>query len=74
MFSICAGKEIHAAFDAIYEDFRRQFPGRILDPDMRRWVFMNSGGCVGSMQLIHASTFEYVLFFGTGINTAMKKC
>lgn len=35
-----------------------------------QWIFMNAGGWMGSMCLLHASLTEYILFFGTAVETS----
>lgn len=35
-----------------------------------QWIFMNAGGWMGSMCLMHASLTEYILFFGTAVETS----
>ncbi|NP_001161620.1 opioid receptor sigma 1-like protein [Saccoglossus kowalevskii] len=40
-----------------------------LQDDDMQWIFVNAGGWMGSMCLLHASLTEYVLFFGTAVDT-----
>lgn len=46
-----------------------RYPGRILPDEDLQWVFVNAGGWMGSMCLLHASFTEYVLLFGTAVDT-----
>lgn len=46
-----------------------RYPGHILPDEDLRWVFVNAGGWMGSMCLLHASLTEYVLLFGTAVDT-----
>lgn len=46
-----------------------RYPGRILPDEDLQWVFVNAGGWMGSMCLLHASLTEYVLLFGTAVDT-----
>ncbi|KAL8204207.1 UNVERIFIED_CONTAM: Sigma non-opioid intracellular receptor 1, partial [Gekko kuhli] len=58
------------AFSKIIVELRKKHPGHILPDEDLQWVFVNAGGWMGSMCLLHASLSEYVLLFGTAIDTA----
>lgn len=46
-----------------------RYPGHILPDEDLQWVFVNAGGWMGSMCLLHASLTEYLLLFGTAVDT-----
>uniref|UniRef100_A0A3Q3XA07 Sigma non-opioid intracellular receptor 1 n=1 Tax=Mola mola TaxID=94237 RepID=A0A3Q3XA07_MOLML len=46
-----------------------EYPGHILPDEDLQWVFVNAGGWMGSMCLLHASLTEYLLLFGTAVDT-----
>lgn len=50
-------------------ELRKKHPGHILPDEDLQWVFVNAGGWMGSMCLLHASLTEYVLLFGTAVDT-----
>ncbi|KAL5013748.1 hypothetical protein ScPMuIL_008018 [Solemya velum] len=64
------GKDPEYSFDRIKKDLRKAYPGHILQDVDTQWMFMNAGGWMGSMSILHASVTEYVLFFGTAIDTS----
>ncbi|KAK7501892.1 hypothetical protein BaRGS_00006978 [Batillaria attramentaria] len=64
-----SNKEIPGAYSKVLEEFRRKYPGHILPDQDIQWIFMNAGGWMGAMCLLHASLTEYVLFFGTAVDT-----
>ena len=57
-------------FAAVEKELRRRYPSHILPPSQMEWIFVNCGGWMGAMKVLHASTTEYVLFFGTAIDTS----
>ncbi|BFZ23603.1 hypothetical protein BsWGS_26642 [Bradybaena similaris] len=61
---------IEAAFEQVHKDLRAKYKGHILPSNDLQWIFMNAGGWMGSMCLLHASLTEYVLFFGTPMDTS----
>ncbi|XP_068958026.1 sigma non-opioid intracellular receptor 1 [Petaurus breviceps papuanus] len=64
-----AGLDHELAFSRLIVELRRLHPGHILADEDLQWVFVNAGGWMGSMCLLHASLSEYVLLFGTAIDT-----
>lgn len=64
------GSNPEKAYQQLYLDFSQRYPGHILPDEDRQWIFMNAGGWMGSMNILHASLTEYILFFGTGIHTS----
>lgn len=67
---ICAsGQDHEQAFAKVVVELRKRYPGHILDDEDLQWVFVNAGGWMGSMCLLHASLTEYVLLFGTAVDT-----
>lgn len=64
-----AGLDHELAFSKIIVELRKKHPGHILPDEDLQWVYINAGGWMGSMCLLHASLTEYVLLFGTAINT-----
>ncbi|XP_061163569.1 sigma non-opioid intracellular receptor 1-like [Saccostrea echinata] len=65
-----AGLKPKVAFEKIGTVLRRMYPGHILPEEDMQWIFMNAGGWMGSMCLLHASLTEYILFFGTAMETS----
>ncbi|KJE89061.1 sigma 1-type opioid receptor [Capsaspora owczarzaki ATCC 30864] len=56
------------AFANITTELRRLYPDHIL-PEVE-FIFINAGGWMGTFGLLHASLTEYVLIFGTELNTS----
>ena len=61
--------DVTKAFRDVHQDLAKQYPGHILPEKDLQWIFMNAGGWMGSMCLLHASLTEYVLLFGTAVET-----
>ncbi|XP_030624846.1 sigma non-opioid intracellular receptor 1 [Chanos chanos] len=64
-----AGLDHEQAFSKVVVELRKRYPGHILPDEDLQWVFVNAGGWMGSMCLLHASLSEYVLLFGTAVDT-----
>lgn len=58
------------AMKKVVKDLRKEYPGHILPDKDLQWIFVNAGGWMGSFCLLHASFTEYVMLFGTAIETA----
>ncbi|KAI8993131.1 ERG2/sigma1 receptor-like protein [Pilobolus umbonatus] len=56
-----------AMLENIAADLQKEYPGHITTKE--EWVFNNAGGAMGSMWILHASIFEYVIIFGTPVGT-----
>ncbi|MCJ8742658.1 hypothetical protein PDJAM_G00084780 [Pangasius djambal] len=65
-----AGQDHEQAFSKVVVELRKRYPGHILPDEDLQWVFVNAGGWMGSMCLLHASLTEYVLLFGTAVDTS----
>uniref|UniRef100_A0A8C5PFJ4 Sigma non-opioid intracellular receptor 1 n=1 Tax=Leptobrachium leishanense TaxID=445787 RepID=A0A8C5PFJ4_9ANUR len=65
-----SGLDYEVAFSKIIIELRKKYPGHILPDEDLQWVFVNAGGWMGSMCLLHASLTEYVLLFGTAMDTS----
>lgn len=69
-YVVQSNEEVPTAYSKVLDEFRRKYPGHILPDKDIQWVFMNAGGWMGAMCLLHASLTEYILFFGTAIDTS----
>ena len=58
------------AYKKVTSDLRRLYPGHILEDKDQQWIFMNAGGWMGSICILHASLSEYILLFGTAVDTS----
>lgn len=61
---------IQEKFSTIALELERIYPGHILPEEDRDWLFVNCGGWMGSMYVLHASLTESVIFFGTAMDTS----
>uniref|UniRef100_A0A1I8I0U8 Sigma non-opioid intracellular receptor 1 n=1 Tax=Macrostomum lignano TaxID=282301 RepID=A0A1I8I0U8_9PLAT len=62
---------IERAYKAVVTDLEATFPAvRFLHPERREWIFINAGGWMGAVHLLYASFTEYVLLFGTAVDTS----
>jgi len=65
-----ASFDIKKAFANVHRDLIKKYPGHIVSESDLEWVFLNAGGFMGSICVLHASLTEYILFFGTAIDTS----
>lgn len=54
-------------FEHVIADLSGRYPGAI--DDSKPWIFNNAGGVMLEMKLLHASTKEYVMIWGTPIGS-----
>ena len=64
------GQDHDAIFALVEKKLREKYDSHILPHSQMEWIFVNAGGWMGSMCVLHASTTEYVLFFGTAVDTS----
>jgi len=73
LLSLCADAtsafDIKKAFQNVHRDLSAKYPGHILPASDLEWYFLNQGGLMGSICCLHASLTEYVLFFGSAVDT-----
>ena len=62
--------DVKLAFANIEKSLRLQYKDHILPRKHTQWIFVNCGGWMGAMYLLHASLFEYILLFGTAVDTS----
>ena len=70
MFDSSTDTSPQAMFSNIAHEIERKYHGHILPEEGRDWLFVNAGGWMGSMYILHASLTEYVMFFGTAVDTS----
>jgi hypothetical protein len=64
-----SGREIQQAFQKIASELQEHYPGHILPTKHREWVMYKYSGMTLSMTILHASLTEYVLLFGSALDT-----
>lgn len=65
-----SGKGHNATFVSVERKLREKYGDHIVPAHNAEWIFMNCGGWMGAAMILHASLSEYVLFFGTAVDTS----
>ncbi|KAL6252699.1 C-8 sterol isomerase [Rhinocladiella similis] len=53
----------------ITADLKAEYGSAIVDWTKEDWFFNNAGGAMGTMVILHSSITEYLIFFGTALQT-----
>ena len=61
------GKPLEQMFEDIAVELAQRYPGAI--DNSKPWIFNNAGGVMIQMKLLHASTKEYIMIWGTPIGS-----
>jgi C-8 sterol isomerase len=61
------GQPLEQMFENVIAELSERYPGAI--DDSQPWIFNNAGGVMLEMKLLHASTKEYVMIWGTPIGS-----
>lgn len=61
------GQPVEEKFASLTSELAERYPGAI--DDSKPWIFNNAGGVMLEMKLLHASTKEYVMIWGTPIGS-----
>ena len=61
------GQPLEVMFEKITSELSERYPDAI--DDSKPWIFNNAGGVMLQMKLLHASTREYVMIWGTPIGS-----
>jgi len=61
------GQPLEQMFAHVIAELSERYPGAI--DDSKPWIFNNAGGVMLQMKLLHASTREYVMIWGTPIGS-----
>ncbi len=61
------GQPLEQMFDNVIAELSERYPGEI--DDSKPWIFNNAGGVMLEMKLLHASTKEYIMLWGTPIGS-----
>src|SRR5437660_1356809 len=61
------GQQLEQMFESITAELSERYPDTI--DDSKPWIFNNAGGVMLEMKLLHASTKEYVMIWGTPIGS-----
>ena len=61
------GQPLEQMFAGVIAELSERYPGAI--DDSKPWIFNNAGGVMLQMKLLHASTKEYVIIWGTPIGS-----
>ncbi len=61
------GQPLEQMFANVTAELAERYPGAI--DDSKPWIFNNAGGVMLQMKLLHASTKEYVMLWGTPIGS-----
>lgn len=65
-----AAFDVKKAYQNVHRDLSAKYPGHILPASELQWVFVNAGGLMFSVCIVHASLTENILFFGTAVDTS----
>ncbi|KAK7898061.1 C-8 sterol isomerase [Exophiala xenobiotica] len=63
------GNDTLPLLQQITADLKAEYGAAITEWSKNDWFFNNAGGAMGSMAILHASISEYLIFFGTALQT-----
>ncbi|BFZ57785.1 C-8 sterol isomerase [Savitreella phatthalungensis] len=63
------GNDTSALLTHLTRSLREEYGNAVVEWSKEDWFFNNAGGAMGTMVILHASVTEYLIFFGTALET-----